>query len=71
MGCGALALIKHTFAISRRIPPELCLIFRALENRGRGECRVPNAPAARAQEKLHTVVTTGTPESPGIPCAVV
>jgi len=42
----------------------------AQKNRGRGECRVPNAPAAsRANgEVKHTsVVTEGSPDSPGIP----
>ena len=45
----------------------------ARENRGRRECRVPNAPAAsRAKKTKHTsVVTTVTPESPGIPYAMV
>jgi hypothetical protein len=45
----------------------------AQENRGRRECRVPNAPAAsRAKKTKHTsVVTTVTPDSPGIPYAVI
>ena len=45
----------------------------ARENRGRRECRVPNAPAAsRAKKTKHTsVVTTVTPDSPGIPYAMV
>jgi hypothetical protein len=38
---------KYDSAISRRDGPEFCKIcFAALENRGRGECRVPNAPIA-------------------------
>jgi hypothetical protein len=43
------------------------------ENRGRRECRVLNAPAAsRAKKTKHTsVVTTVTPDSPGIPYAMV
>jgi hypothetical protein len=45
---------------------------RAPLKRGRGECRVPVAPAAsRACKKAHELVTTGPPESPGIPCAMV
>jgi hypothetical protein len=36
-------------------------------NRGRGECRVPAAPAAPCAEKSTGVEATGTPESPGIP----
>jgi hypothetical protein len=46
----------------------------ALEkNRGRRESRVPNAPAAsRAKVKKHTsMVTTGSPELPDLPCAMV
>src|SRR5260370_31355582 len=41
----------------------------APENRGRGECRVPAAPAASCALVLveRTRVTTSTPESPGIP----
>jgi len=45
----------------------------APENRGRGECRVPAAPAAsRAMCWWHTsVVTTGAPEHPAFPHAMV
>src|SRR5229473_301284 len=44
----------------------------AQENRGRRESRVPAAPAAsRAVKKAHELVTTGPPESPGLPCAMV
>src|SRR5229473_881833 len=41
----------------------------AQENRGRGECRVPVAPAVPCALVLveRTRVTTSTPESPGIP----
>jgi hypothetical protein len=51
-------------AISRRDAPEFLRKPFAQENRGRRECRVPNAPAAsRAIETKHTsVVTTGPPE---------
>jgi len=43
------------------------------KNRGRRESRVANAPAAsRAKDKKHTsVVTTGSPVSSGLPCAMV
>ena len=43
------------------------------ENRGRGECRAPDAPAAlRAKLRVaRTQVVTVTPESPGIPRAMV
>src|ERR1700737_4759326 len=42
-------------------------------DRGRGECRVPAAPAAsRAKCRWHTsVVTTGPPEHPAFPHAMV
>src|SRR5712691_11772657 len=37
---------KYGSAISRRDSPEFCKnCFAALNNRGRGECRVPNVPA--------------------------
>jgi hypothetical protein len=50
-----------------------CARNLSLETRGRRECRVPVAPAAsRAKIKKHTsVVTTGSPVSPSIPCAMV
>src|SRR6185437_11697624 len=42
------------------------------ESRGRRESRVPAAPAAsRAMKKAHELVTTGTPQSSGLPCATV
>jgi hypothetical protein len=37
---------RHNFTSSRHTVPELCFNFSPFENRGRGECRVPNAPAA-------------------------
>src|SRR6266576_4413309 len=46
------------------------VMLDSFAQRGRGECRVPNAPAAsRANgEVKHTsVVTEGSPGSPGIP----
>jgi hypothetical protein len=48
-GCNGTAfkhIIKHIIAISRRITPEVCSKLSPFEDRGRGECRVPNAPAA-------------------------
>ena len=55
-----------------RIPAALIArgVHESFAQRGRGECRVPNAPAAsRANgEVKHTsVVTEGSPDSPGIP----
>jgi hypothetical protein len=48
-------------------------MFAPPENRGRRECRAHDAPAAsRAERKKHTsIVTTVTPEQPGIPRAMV
>jgi hypothetical protein len=37
---------KRTFAFSRRDAPEVVQALFALKKRGRGECRVPGAPAA-------------------------
>jgi hypothetical protein len=36
--------VKHDFAFSRHDGPEVCM--KLPPNRGRGECRVPAAPAA-------------------------
>ena len=59
--------------LAARIASEWMHGILALENRGRRESRVANAPAAsRAKIKKHTsVVTTGSPVSPGLPCAMV
>jgi hypothetical protein len=37
---------KHEPAFPRRDAPEVCMNHSPKENGGRGECRVPNAPAA-------------------------
>ena len=39
-------MLRHTFAISRRDTPELCLYFPPSKHRGRRECRTPGASAA-------------------------
>src|SRR5712664_3928527 len=51
----------------RRDAPEALLESSA--QRGRGECRMPNAPAASCALVVieRTRATTSTPESPGIP----
>src|SRR5882762_7643510 len=58
---------KHAFATPRREAPGSCKKFSA--PRGRGECRMPVAPAASCALVVveRTRVTTSTPESPGIP----
>jgi hypothetical protein len=57
----------YGFATSRRHAPEA--LMNLLPNRGRGECRMPNAPAVSCAMIVVecTRVTTSTPESPGIP----
>ena len=67
------AMKGRASAISRRGASEWMHGILALENRGRRESRVANAPAAsRAKIKKHTsVVTTGSPDSSGLPCAMV
>jgi hypothetical protein len=67
---------RTRICVPRRGAPESCMNHsprktEGPENRGRRECRVPNAPAASRAKKKHTsVVTTVTPASPGIPCAM-
>ena len=65
---------RHTFAISRRVSPELCRKFPCPPIRGRGECRAPDAPDSRVCNGgvvERTRVSQVTPESPGIPHAMV
>ena len=61
------ALVSHTTSSSPRGALEALLLAPA--QRGRGECRMPNAPAASCAIVVieRTRVTTSTPESPGIP----
>src|SRR6266481_7600607 len=69
MDCfAALAMTpRRTFATSRRDASEALMNLPPL--RGRGECRMPNAPAASCALVVieRTRATTSTPESPGIP----
>ena len=59
-------MIRRAFATPRRDAPESCMYLSP--PRGRGECRVPAAPAAPCARVESTgVEATGTPESPGIP----
>src|ERR1700754_4440328 len=59
----------YGFVFSRRLTPEVCVVFDPLENRGRRESRVPSAPAV-VRKKMHTGDhrCAGTP---GLPCAMV
>ena len=56
-------------AIPRRDAPELCMNSVPPLDRGRGERRMPVAPAASCALVVveSTRVTTSTPESPGVP----
>jgi hypothetical protein len=61
---------KYARAISRRDAPESCITFRS-EMRAQG---MPGARCARSlacSKKTRELVTTVTPESPGIPRAMV
>jgi hypothetical protein len=57
-----LAMTEHASAFSRHLTPEPCQNCYAFANRGRGECRVPNAPAAPCAlgvVNMHTGVHSG------------
>ena len=50
--------------------PSLAIVFAPIDSEGarhpkggRGKRRVRGAPAARVQQKMHTVVTTGTQDT--------
>jgi hypothetical protein len=61
----------RAFAISPQILRELCRNV-LLSIRGRRECRALDAPQPRVQsKKAHEIVTTVTPDTPGIPYAMV
>jgi hypothetical protein len=66
-------LCIHSFAISRPDMPEVCQKFPYPPIRGRRECRAPDAPAAACAMIVveRTRVSQVTPESPGIPRAMV
>ena len=76
LGCSrptrGMAIEEHGFALSRRNAPELLREPPSKEQRRR-ESRVLDAPAAsRAKVIKHPgVVTTGSPEIPSLPCAMV
>jgi hypothetical protein len=61
-------LRRRGLAIPRRDAPELCWHFRP---GGRGECRVPAHPAASCAKESTRVFTTGPPERPAFPHAMV
>jgi|SRR4051794_14210383 hypothetical protein len=52
--------------------PEVCENFPPFPREGRGECRVPTHPQPRMQsKKAYELVTTGKPDDPAFPHAVV
>src|SRR5262252_7366154 len=59
-------------AFSRHDMPEFFKSSTLFASRGRRECRVSDAPAAAcARKNAHALATTGTPQTAGIPCAMV
>src|ERR1700726_387949 len=64
---------SHSFAISRRVAPEFCWKSPALRSEGAGNAGRPMRPIAACAmvEVEHTRVSQVTPESPGIPRAMV
>ena len=64
---------KHTFAYSRRNPPEFCYELPALPTEGAGNAGRLVRPPPRVQwvEVESTRVSQVTPETPGIPHAMV
>ena len=68
---------RHSFAIPRRQEPESLPEFLAPQRarrdpkRDAGNAGCPMHPQSVCIGRKHTVVTTGSPESPGIPCAMV
>src|SRR5579872_5180969 len=68
----AMTTVGHTAAFPRHDPPGFCIDVVPRKQGGRRECRVSCAPAAScAVKKAHELVTTGTPQRHGIPCAMV
>jgi len=66
-----MTFMAHTFAFPRRNTSGL--LHKTLDNRGRRECRMRQRTRSLACEidKAHEIVTTGSPDRPGIPCAMV
>jgi hypothetical protein len=62
--------MAYVLILAPAFTSELCLSFRPRQQRGRREGRVPIAPMARVQKKMHAAVTTGTSRTSGLPCAM-
>src|SRR6266849_10522513 len=67
--CGAIVFIRYTSAFPRRDTPELCMNCAPRKTEGVGNAGCPMHPQPRVRNKIkHTsVVTEGSPDSPGIP----
>ncbi|MCW2018195.1 hypothetical protein ACVILJ_007832 [Bradyrhizobium diazoefficiens] len=61
---------RHTFAFSRRIPPELCFIALPSSEQGRREGRARLAPASPCATKDAHGVDHRSRRTPGLPCAM-
>ena len=65
---------RHGSAFSPRVSREFCQNVSPSSIRGRGECRMPDAPAASCAHgvtSMHTSIHSESPESTGIPRAMV
>jgi hypothetical protein len=60
-------LMRHDFAVPRRVAPELCTMFTPSKIRERREGRALVAPVARQRQKKLAAVTTGLAEHPAFP----
>jgi hypothetical protein len=61
---------RHKSTFSPRVSREVCQNVSPSPSRGRGECRMPDAPAASCAllvASMHTSIHSEPPESPGIP----
>ena len=62
----------HTSALSRPNSPELCKDNVPRKTEGAGKAGCPMHPQPRTQTKKRTsIVTTGSPQRSGLPCAMV
>ena len=62
---------RHGFAVPRRDAPGLCRNRSPQETEGAGNAGCPMHPQPVCIGSKHTVVTTGSPVSAGIPCTMV
>jgi hypothetical protein len=62
---------RHGFASPRRDAPGLCRNRSPQETEGAGNAGCPMHPQPVCNGSKHTVVTTGSPVSAGIPCTMV